>query len=308
MYNEKRKSKWSSVIKVLIILFILSFIVSWMISLFIDDDFKQGNVAIIPIDGVIMPGNSNMFGQDIVSSKEIVSFIEEADKNLMIKAIVFEINSPGGAAVSTEEIVSAIQKVNKTTVAYIREVGASGGYWIAASTDYIFASRMSITGSVGVIASYLEFSGLLDDYNVTYQRLVAGKYKDIGSPLKQMSWDEESILQKEIDLIHEYFIEDISKSRNLSEREIKEIETARIFLGIEAKEIGLIDEFGGKDEALSYVEQRLNITAEPTEYARERTFMDLLSGLMSKNSFFVGKGIGSSLLEAKQTNGIRVWT
>ena len=103
-------------------------------------------------------------------------------------------------------------------------------------------------------------------------------------------------------------MEDVAKSRNLTKDAIREVETAKIFLGIEAKEIGLIDEFGGKYEAIGFVEQKLNITAEPIELIKERTFMDVLSELMSKNSFYVGKGIGSSLLEARQSNSIRVWT
>ena len=86
------------------------------------------------------------------------------EENKDIKAIVLEINSPGGSAVASDEIASAVKKSNKPTVAVIREAGASGGYWIASSTDHIIANRMSITGSIGVISSYLEFSGLIEKY------------------------------------------------------------------------------------------------------------------------------------------------
>ena len=305
---QKEKSKWYTAIKMIVILAILSFIVAGIFSLFREDDLSEGNVAIIPIVGVIMPDEGDMFGQSVVSSKTIVQFIESADKDPRIKAIILEINSPGGAAVSTDEIVSAIKRVNKTTVSYIREVGASGAYWVASATDYIFANRMSVTGSIGVISSYLQFSGLLKDYNVTYQRLVAGKYKDIGSPFKELTYDEERILQKQLDLIHKYFIQDIIKSRNLSDESINQIETAQIFLGIEAKELGLIDEFGSRDEAIKFIEKKLNITAQTKEFVEKKTIFDVLSEVMNEKSFFVGKGIGSSLVEQKYSNNLEIWT
>ncbi len=305
---EKQKSKWHTAIKLILILAIISFVVSWIISFFIGTDIIDGNVAIIPISGVIMSEKTRSFGQSIASAPSIVGFIEEADRNPKIKAVIFEINSPGGTPVGSEEIVSAIKKLNKTSVAYIKDIGASGAYWVASATDYIFASRMSITGSVGVIGSYMEFSGLLKDYNVTYQRLVAGKYKDIGSPFKELTYDEERILQKQIDLMQEYFLDDVLKNRNLPKERIEEVKTAKIFSGIEAKEAGLIDEFGGKEEAIKFIEDRLNITAETSEFAEKTSLLDVLSEIMNEKSFFVGKGIGSSMLEPRSSNRIEVWT
>src|SRR3990167_3903947 len=94
---QKEKNKWYTAIKMIVILAILSFIVAGIFSLFREDDLSEGNVAIIPIVGVIMPDEGDMFGQSVVSSKTIVQFIESADKDPRIKAIIFEINSPGGA-------------------------------------------------------------------------------------------------------------------------------------------------------------------------------------------------------------------
>ena len=86
----------------------------------------------------------------------------------------------------------------------ITEIGTSGAYWIASATDKIFADKMTITGSIGVIGSYLEFAKLLERYNVTYQRLVSGRYKDIGSPFKEMNFDEKTIIQSTLYKIHNY--------------------------------------------------------------------------------------------------------
>ena len=114
----------------------------------------SGNVALIPIDGVIVGDkDSDFLFESVTSSPEAVELIEKANKNPNIKAIILEINSPGGSAVASEEIANAIRKTNKTTVAWIREAGASGAYWVASATDYVVANRASITGSIVVIAS-----------------------------------------------------------------------------------------------------------------------------------------------------------
>lgn len=307
---KEKGNRWYLAIKIIIILAILSFIVSGFFSLFIEDNinFKQGNVALIPIKGFITSEKGNVFGQEITTSSTVVQFIEEADKNPNIKGIILEINSPGGSPVATEEIANAIKSTNKTKVAWIREIGTSGAYWIASSCDKIVASRMSFTGSIGVIGSYLQFSGLLRDYNITYERLIAGEFKDIGSPFKPLSIQERKLLQEQLDRLHNYFISTIAKNRNLSEEKVRELATGMFYLGQEAKDLGLVDIIGGKEEAKRIIEKELNITAELVEYKEEKRLIDLLSEMFSQQSFFVGKGIGSSLLETRNFNRIEIWT
>ena len=305
---KKEVSKWNKVLKIIIILVIFSFIVSWIISIFIGEDFKDGNVAVIPIKGIIASENYGVFGQEVSDSQTIVEFIEKADRNPNIKGIIFEINSPGGSPVATEEISDAIKRTNKTTVAWIREMGASAGYWVATSCDKIVASKMSVTGSIGARLSYMEFSGLLKDYNITYQRLIAGKYKDVGDPFTTLGLQERKLLQNYLDKLHEYFISAVAENRGLSEKKVKEIATGMFYLGSEAKELGLVDVLGGKEEAKKIIEEELNITAELTEYKEEKRLSDLLGGIFSQQSFFIGKGIGNSLLESRNFNKFEVWT
>src|SRR3990172_9614359 len=189
--NEKKGRRWGLIIGLFVALFVFSLFMSLMIKAFSDFDDDNGvgfgNVAIIRIYGPILTTDGGLLSGEVTKSDDILKFIKKANESDEIKAVVFEINSPGGSAVASDEIGRAIKEMNKTTVAWIREVGASGGYWIASSTDHIIANRMSITGSIGVIGSYLEFSGLLNRYNVTYQRMVSGKYKDMGSPFKELS-------------------------------------------------------------------------------------------------------------------------
>lgn len=294
------KKRWGFIIFVLIFLALVSFMLAGFVSLMIGGDSIEsatGNVALIPIKGIIASEEGEGIFETIASSADIVEFIEKADDNPNVIAIIFEIDSPGGSPVATDEIAAAVKKTNKTTVAWIRETGASGAYWIASASDHIVANRMSVTGSIGVLGSYLEFSGLLDMYNVSYQRLVSGKYKDVGSPFREMTAEEERIFQAKLGLIHDYFIEEVAKNRGLPEDKVREISTGMFYLGSEAKELGLVDELGGKDEAVRFIEEKHGVKAEISEYKKEKSFLQALSGLMSENSFFIGKGIGTALTD-----------
>jgi protease-4 len=301
---KKQTNKWGVVITVLIALGLLSFLLAGIIKLFVgvDSISSSGNVALIPIKGMIVPdGDVSAFGSSVASSTKIVKSIERAAKNPSIKAVIFEINSGGGTPVASDEIASAIKLLNKTTVAWIREVGASGAYWIASACDIIVANRMSITGSFGVRGSYLEFSGLLHDYNITYQRLVGGKYKDMGSPFRRMTEEEEDILQGLLDTTHDYFIEEIAANRNLPKKRVRSLAEGQIFLGSQAKEFGLVDYLGGKQEVIELIENKLNITTNIVEYKEKKTLFGLLSQVLNEQSFFIGRGIGSSLFDTRNT-------
>src|SRR3989338_411021 len=294
--------RWGYAIFVLLLLSILGFMAVGVISLFagIDVESLSGNVALIPIEGVITGSEDSEFiFESVTASPDTIELIEKADKNPSIKAIILEINSPGGSAVASEEIANAVKKTNKTTVAWIREIGTSGAYWIASASDHIVANRVSVTGSIGVIASYLEFPGLLERYNITYQRLVAGKYKDIGSPYKEMTQEERELFQQSLDEIRDYFVGEVAKNRNMGKKEVDKMANGLFYLGSQAKELGLVDEIGGKDEVIGYIEKKEGIKAEIVEYKKEKSLFEVLSRIISRQSFFIGKGIGNSLFEKR---------
>ena len=302
--------RWGYAVFVLIILAVIGFFAAGILSLFVGVDVKSlsGNVAVIPIEGVILGSDdSGSFFESTATSQDIVELIEKADENTGIKAIILEINSPGGSAVASEEIANAVKRTNKTTVAWIREVGASGAYWVASASDHIVASRVSVTGSIGVIGSYIEFPGLLTRYNITYQRLVSGDYKDIGSPYKEMTNEERVIFLRYLDEIRDYFAGEVAKNRNLSKKDVDKAANGLFYLGAEAQSLGLVDELGGKEEVIRYIEKKEGIKAELVEYKNEKTLFDVLSKVMSRQSFFVGKGIGSAFLD-KRVSTIAITT
>ncbi|MBI2572400.1 signal peptide peptidase SppA [Candidatus Woesearchaeota archaeon] len=271
------------------------------------DSVPTGNVALIPIEGVISTQQGSYFGESFASSTQIIDFLEQAEQDSSIKAIVLEINSPGGSAVASDEVSAKIKSIEKPVISVIREVGASGGYWIASSTDYIIANRMSITGSIGVISSYLEFDGLMEKYGVEYQRLVAGKYKDLGTPYRELNPQEEHILQNKLDVIHRFFIEEVAQNRHLSYEQTEQLATGEFFLGIEAKQNGLIDELGNRDSAKVHLEQTYGLeNVEFLVYQRQPGFLEILTTALMPFSFHLGEGIGSALIQTPSQTQIQV--
>lgn len=285
MAKEKKSStNWIILGITLFILFIVSVVVAGFIAMFISSDSMLfGNVAHIKINGIIVSSKSDsLFGGGVVASEDIVELIQEANEDSSIKAILFEINSPGGAAVPSDEIGKAIKAFEKPTVAWIRDVGASGGYWVASATDIIVANPMSITGSIGVTSSYLEFSGLLQNYNVTYERLVTGQYKDMGTPFKALSSEERDILQSKLDKIHDIFVKEVAQNRNLDEDTVRALSTGMFYLGIEAKELGLIDVLGGKEEAEEILMEQTGLTSiNFVKLQKKPSFWESLSQVFS---------------------------
>ena len=258
----------------------------------------NSTIAVIPVKGVISFSNSGLlFQQSNANAQSILDNIEKA-KSKNVKAVVFEIDSPGGTVVASKEIAEAIRKLDKPTVSVIRETGASGAYWIAASTDKIVADDLSITGSIGVISSYLEFYEFLDKNGVKYNRLVAGKYKDMGSPFKDLSDEERDILQKKLDLIHEIFIDYVKERRNLTDVEVNKIRTGEFFLGREAKDIHLIDYIGNKEFAIELAKNMGDAeNARITEFREKRTLLDIFSSYGAETFYYMGRGIGAELAD-----------
>lgn len=301
--EEKSSTKrWIIILVVLLVLGLLSMGFAAFMALYATQDSGFAatgteNVALIPIHGEIMTDtSSSLFSSGGASSTDIVKLIKKAGDDPNIKAIVFEINSPGGSPVGSEEIANAIKNVNKTTVSYIRDVGASGAYWVASSTNKIYASKASITGSIGVEASYIEFAGLMNRYNVTYRKLTGGKYKDIGTPYRELTPYEEQMLQDQIDVLYNYFIDEVAANRHMDRSKVEDLATGMFYVGAKAKELGLIDEIGGKEEVKQYLEQKLNTTVEFVEMKPQKSFFDLFSEKMDQQSYMVGRGIGDSIV------------
>jgi protease-4 len=303
--------RWGVVIVVLMFLGLISFISALVIGLFVStsDIEMPGNVAHVQVVGPIVANAPTGFmSTDMAGSTEIVMLLEKAGDNPDIKAVLIEINSPGGTAVASYEVAEAVKKLNKTTVAWIREAGASGAYWVASAADQVIANPMSVTGSIGVIGSYIEFGGTLNRYNASYQRLVSGDYKDMGSPFRKLKQAEEDILQSNLDAIRDVFVEGVAENRGLTLESVDAIADGRFYIGKQALELGLIDALGGKQDAIDYIEKTEGITAELTVYKKAKTLAELLAGVFGEQSFLVGQGMGKAVVDTDVNPGVKVFT
>ena len=287
-------SKLKIILTVIIVLWLISSMTSNFIGNF--DQFSFNKIAVIPINGPLTLTSSGLFfGGSGNTVEDVVNSIKRADEDASVKGIILEINSPGGTFVASEQIANAVKQTEKPVVALITELGASGAYLAASAADLIIADRGSITGSIGVISSYLEFSELLEKYGVDYERLVAGELKDTGSPFKDLTPQERAMLQKKLDKLHEFFIEDVAVNRNLDEEKVRNVATGIFYLGYEAKELGLVDLLGDKELAITKVKELANIEeATLVSYEKRKTVLDLVTRISAYSSYYIGQGIGEA--------------
>ena len=240
-----------------------------------------GNVALIKIDKEI--GSSDLFGG--LSSDDVISLIESAEKNPNIKVIVFDINSPGGSVVSTYEIVQAVKEVKKPTIAWIRDMGTSGAYWVSSACDVIVASPFSITGSIGVIAGYLEFADLFEKYGITYVNLSIPGKKDMLSPYRHMTNEEKEEIMKVLNQTYFYFVSDVAENRNMTVEQVLNLsDEGAVMSGQEAYNRGFIDVLGGKKEVEEIAKklgglERVEMVTYEKKQDLSRLLSDLLFGL-----------------------------
>lgn len=295
--GEKRMSSAKVVVLTLLSVIVVFFVIIPLLSIVIPGS-GEGNVAVIPIEGVITADGASHLGQDTVSSPTITGFLQEANDNDNIKVIILDINSPGGSAVASDEIAQAIKKIDKPVIAVIREVGASGGYWVASAADHVIANKMSITGSIGVISSYLEFSQLMEKYGVGYEQLTAGEKKDIGTPFRKLTDEERALLHSKLSIIHAFFIDEIAQNRKLERAQVEKLATGEFYLGVEALQLGLVDELGDRDTAEHYIKNTYGITkVEYQTYEEKNSIFDVLTKVMSEFSFHLGQGLGSIVVQ-----------
>lgn len=294
------------IIAIVVTLIVLSLIITSCLTTFQGislTEFGIAKVGIIEMNGQIMGEAPISFFPTAALTPEYVKEQIKLAEKANVDAIIFKINSPGGTVLATKKIGDAIKKLNVTTIAVIDEVGASGGYWAASAADIVIADEMSIVGSIGVLSQSLEFSGLMEKYGVRDQTITGGEYKDIGSPFREMTEEERAILQSKIDTIHQYFINEIASNRGMSQEEVEKVATGLFYLGGEAKALGLVDEIGGMDLAREIIKKQFNVTElQEIQFQETPGLLDLLTGMLSKPAYYLGKGVGSSIFKTEENN------
>ena len=190
---------------------------------------------------------------DATSSEDVVDALRAAEGDDTAEGIILDIDSPGGYPVAAEEIANALRAVGKPTVALIRQQGMSAAYWAATGADRIVASALSDVGSIGVTMSYVDNVEANRQNGNGYVSLSAGKYKDAGDPNRRLTDEERSLFQRDLDIVHALFIDAVAANRALDVSVVRAVADGSSVLGGRAKELGLIDEIGGLDEAAAYI-------------------------------------------------------
>jgi len=234
----------------------------------------KSNVALIKIQGEIMtygtelvdPESSETISEDIASSETVVDYINQIEEDDYMKAIIVEIDSYGGSPVASEEIMNALKRAAKPTIAVIREGAASGAYLIASAADRIYASEVSDIGSIGVTMSYLDYSQKNKQEGLTYQQLSSGKFKDTGDPDKELTAEEKELFMRDINILHEAFVRNVAENRGLDIEKVEKLADGSTMLGKAAKENGLIDEIGDIYSAEEWIRKELKIEPEICVY------------------------------------------
>lgn len=294
--------KYLKIFLFLVVLWFAAYLVSFLF--FEEKGLGSGDeIVVIPIEGMItLQGEGSLFSSS-TSGEAIVEKIETAQADPSVRGVVLEINSPGGTVMGSKVVVDALKNGDKPTVAVITEYGTSGAYWIASQTDYIVADELSIVGSIGVLGSYLEFDGLLEDYNVSYRRLVTGKYKDISSPYREMTEEEEALIMVRLQGIHDYFVADVAEGRGMEVVDVEELATGLFYLGQDSVENGLIDALGNKDYAIQLTKELAGVTdGSVSEYVEEEDFWSqLFMTYTAYSSYYIGQGIGTVLFSTENS-------
>ncbi|MCH8519174.1 MAG: signal peptide peptidase SppA [Nanoarchaeota archaeon] len=230
-------------------------------------------IAVVPISGEITTSSSISLFSNTASSRMIANQIYTLADDNSIKAIILDINSPGGSPVASDEIAQAIlyAKDKKPVYTVFSDLGASGAYWIAVSSDKIYSAPLSIVGSIGVTSATLSFEEFIQEWNITYRQQTAGEFKDIGSPFREQREDEKIMMQNLLDTVHLEFIEHIAQHRNLSVEYVTSLATGEIFLGRRALELELIDEIGYLRDVIADLREEVGNETLVMTYTPSRT-------------------------------------
>lgn len=214
----------------------------------------KGCIGVIEVKGEIVTEDSadSLFAAGQSGSSTIAKLIEEAEGRSDVKAILVEINSPGGSTTGSREIYEALKNSKKPKVAYLREMAASGGYYVAVGTDYIVSEPDVLTGSIGVRSTFVDLSGLFAKLGYNETVIKSGMLKDMGSSSRPPSEKELQIMQAIVNESFDEFKGAIMRGRasRLKHPQFEEALDARILSGRQALTIGMVDELGGRKEAV----------------------------------------------------------
>ena len=253
---------------------------------------SSGNkVAVVEVNGII------------TDSKEIIQDIDDFANDDRIKAMVIRIDSPGGSVAPTQEIYDALLEVGKKkkVVASMGSIAASGGYLLACGADKIVANPGTITGSISAVMHFANVQELMRKIGVSASVVKSGKFKDIGSPAREMTDEEKTLLQQVVDDVYEQLLDTIAIRRKLPKDNLRQLADGRIMTGRQALQAGLVDYLGNRKSAIRLAARLAGVDGEPEEVYPARKKPLLLDFLMENLALSVKKTL---VKESQKTEGL----
>jgi protease-4 len=201
----------------------------------------------------------------IADAQPTIEDLAKFRKDSSVKAVVVRIESPGGGVSPSQELYQEIRRTvrEKPVVVSMGSVAASGGYYIACAARKIYANPGTITGSIGVILQFTNFEELLKKIGFRMEVVKSGPYKDVGNPGREMTAEEKAYLQNMVDNVHQQFVRDVARGRQMKVEKVQEVADGRIFTGEQAMELGLVDELGNLKDAIDAAGKMAAIEGEP---------------------------------------------
>ena len=211
---------------------------------------EKDKIAVIYAEGTINYFEDSKKINEIITPEKIQKELAIAEKNDDIKGVVIRVNSPGGSALASDIIYNSIKNMTKPVYISMGGVAASGGYYISVAGDKIYADKETLTGSIGVITMIPNVSELLKKAEINYSVISKGKYSDMGSLVRDLTEDEKDKIRASSLKVYEEFVDRVAEGRNMTREEVLKSAEGRVWLGEEAKEIGLVDEIGGIEKTV----------------------------------------------------------
>ena len=239
---------------------------------------------------------------ELIQSRAILDQLKRYEDSNGVKAILLNIDSPGGGVAVSQEIYAEIKRLrdkkDKTIVAYLSSTGASGAYYIACAANKIVANPGTIVGSIGVIAEWVNYADLLEWAKLKEIVFKTGEFKDTGSPARPLTENERKYFQGLIDDMYVQFVEAVSSGRKLDLQQVRSVADGRVFTGRDAKERKLIDEIGNFQDAVDLTAKLAGISGKPRllRLSRPRiTLLDVLTSDLSRLAPFNGQSMKSQV-------------
>jgi protease IV len=212
-------------------------------------------IAVLPISGTIGPQESDPspLTASAATPETLRDQLLQAKEDESVKAVILEIDSPGGGSVATDQMHESVQdfkeETGKPVVVSMGTTAASGGYYISTAADRIVANEGTLTGSLGVIFEYLNFTEAAEEYGIQQEVVKSGPFKDIGSSTREPTEEELEILQTYVDEAYDQFVQVIVEGRGLPDEEVRKLADGRVYSGLQAQSLGLVDELGNLERA-----------------------------------------------------------